>query len=269
MNTLIAGPRPPVNHARRGAPSRPVLVAGALLLIASLISGCGPAAPTADAAPTASHTGGQHGRLEQPGRLEQHGAGEQPGPTEQPPSGEHTASPEQAEPAATALPQPIDEAAPLVIAVQDITLDPALTTVIRSVPSVQGATDTAFLYLAAWLHGINTGDPSFLIDLSTDDCRYCAATVARLATDPRTVADGFSTQMTATLLATQEPNADHDYAVVSIGVQVDSVQVTEVDGVQTMQMLEPTTAGFRFAVQSTPSGWAIGGIANDEWDGSA
>lgn len=244
-------------------------------MVASLVSGCGSAAPTLDTA-HATHTGDRS----DPGEVESGRSGE-PGRSREPaqptdrtrPSdaaqpSDRTEQPSSTDAARTAGAQDARRASATAVAIQDIPLDPRLITAVRSDPSLQGATDTVFLYLAAWLHGINTGDPSLLTELSTGDCQYCTATVARLVTDPRTVADGFSTQMTATLLAVQEPTSDHDYAVASVGLQVDSAQMTEVDGVQTMQLLEPMTAGLRFAVQSTPSGWAIGGIANEEWDGS-
>lgn len=231
---------------------RYAIVAG-VALVAGLAGGCAATSAPPGGTSGATSPGATDGAVQ----LEQTAQPEQAAQSEQP------AQPGQADP-----PTP-DDTHPPVVRIQDIPLDPALITTVRSDPSLQGAIDTALLYLAAWLHGINTGDPTLLTELSTGDCQYCTATVARLATDPRTVADGFSTQMAATLFASEEPDADHDYAVVSLGVQVDSAQVTDVGGVQTMQMLEPMTAGFRFAVQSTPSGWAIGGIANEEWDGSA
>lgn len=153
------------------------------------------------------------------------------------------------------------------IVVGDLSTDDARVAAVRTDPTIQGAVDTALLYLAGWLDGINTGEHALLAALATGQCDSCAATITRLAENPGTSAPGFTTEMTATFLGSAEPNADHAYAVVAFDVRLDSFHTADVDGVQVMQMLEPTLTGFRFAVEPTAEGWAIGGIAQQEWSG--
>lgn len=153
------------------------------------------------------------------------------------------------------------------IVVGDLSTDDARVAAVRTDPTIRGAVDTALLYLAGWLHGINTGEHALLAALATEPCGACADTITRLAENPGTSAPGFSTEMTATFLGSAEPDADHAYTVVGFDVRLDSFHTSDVDGVQVMQMLEPVLTGFRFAVEPAADGWAIGGIAQQEWSG--
>lgn len=137
----------------------------------------------------------------------------------------------------------------------------------RGDTSREGAVAAAFVFAMAWHQAMATGDAGLLRVASSPDCAFCTSVADAAEASPSRQEDGHLLHFTAWPLGDVPARENYPYAVVSIGVEI-ADGVTSPDSPDDVEVLSHDRLVADVALDLTPEGWVVHGVATRPWDGA-